>query len=151
MKSSVSLGHPKQVLLFFIDQDTDSEMAETVIAFVEQLGSTREWVIGKPTVINTIEQIGNSAVDFPIVTLGGYIELYSAYPETPLPKDIDLRHLEEVEYLVEKLRDFSQNFSLEIAFELDGDPVGSIENGRPDEWLEEGFIGEWRRYLEGTA
>lgn len=61
---------------------------------------------------------------------------------------MDRAHLEEVTRLVEALRRLSEEHRLAIEFELDGNFVGAIEDGRLDRLLAEGLLGEWRRTLE---
>jgi hypothetical protein len=58
-----------------------------------------------------------------------------------------VRHLIEVIALVNALRDFSGQQNLPFEFELDGEFVGSITDGKLDRCLSEGLIGEWKRQL----
>jgi hypothetical protein len=143
-----SPNHPKQRLLFFVAQDIDSEIQKKVRSFIDKLARSREWVIRPPKIVDSSVDDGSLEIDSPVVTVGGYVEIYSAFPGTDLPKDIDRQHLEEVEYLIEQIRKFSENNMLAFEFELDRNFVGSIEDGVLDRTLREGLLGEWRKQLE---
>ena len=82
--------------------------------------------------------------------MGGILELYSGWPPwgERLPPEIDRAQLEEVETVIDALSEFSAQTGLPIEFELEGDSVGSIVRGTPDESLAETLLGEWRKSLQ---
>jgi hypothetical protein len=146
MISSVSADHPRQKLVFFIAQDVDDELRLKVKEFVEQLAGTRHWLNGPPRFVDEIDETPSSDPDdLPIESLGGFIEIFSAWPPWNLPRDVDLQHLREVEDFVAALRRFSRQNWLEIELQLDQTFVGEIQNGEMDVLLAEGLLGEWRR------
>jgi len=148
MPKILSSDHPRQCLLFFVAQDINDELRQKVKAFVQRISKAREWVIKPPRFVDSAVEADRPEVDLPVVTLGGLLELYSAYPGTNLPKDVDRQHLEEVEFLVKELQTFSQENALAVEFELDQTFVGSIEDGILDRSLREGLLGAWRKHLE---
>ena len=148
MISSVGADHPRQKLLFFIAQDLDSELRLKVREFVQQLAGRRHWLNGPPRFVDeTDEATSSDSDDLPIETLGGYIEIFSAWPPWSLPRDVDIQHLREVEDLVAALRQFSRQNGLAIELEFDGKFVGEIEHGEMDSLLSDVLLGEWRRAL----
>lgn len=93
---------------------------------------------------------GTRPEDLPIRTVGGVLEMYSALPPwlEKLPKDIDRKHYEECEFIIEKLAEFSNRYNCTIEFELDGDSIGEIKYGQLDSSLSEGVLGEWKKILK---
>jgi hypothetical protein len=144
----VDPNHPKQKLLFFVAQDLDDDIRSRVRDFVLRLASLRRWVNGPPRFVSSREEPRDTSLgDMPVETVGAYLEIYSALPPLTLPREIDLRHLDEVTTLVDAVRDFSREHSLAFEFELEGTLVGSIKDGQIDRLLAEGLLGEWRRQL----
>jgi len=61
----------------------------------------------------------------------------------PLPPAIDQRHLTEVKLLVERMAEFSRSSGLEIGIEYQQESAGWIENGLPDEMINDALISTW--------
>ena len=137
-------NHPQQQFLFFVAQDFDDDLAEYVRQFVGELGSLRDWVVSPP---KFIDECSESELGTPVRTLGGALMIYSALPPNELPREIDVRHLEEVEAIISKICDFSRKHELAIEFNLDGKFVGAVEDGDADRTLAHGLVGEWKRHL----
>lgn len=144
--------HPRQRLSFHIDQDfeqdDDDTIGKKIRSFVESLANTRSWMIHPPEFSDSDLDPGFDGTS-PERTLGGHIDIYSALPGTNLPREVDRQVLEEVEFLVESIRKFSQAEELIISFNLDRTYVGTIEDGMMDESLKIGLLGEWKRFLDG--
>ena len=148
MISSVSADHPRQKLGFFIAQDVNDELRLKVREFIQQLAGTRHWLNGPPRFVDKTDETSSSDPDdLPIESLGGYIEIFSAWPPWNLPRDIDIQHLREVEDLVAALRHLSRQNGLAIELQLDEKFVGEIQSGEIDPLLADGLLGEWRRVL----
>ena len=148
MPPNIAPNHPKQKLLFFVAQDIDDSICANVREFVLKLASLRHWLNGPPRFVRSREEpVSTSHGDLPVETLGGYVEIYSARKPWTLPREIDLQHLDEVTALVNALRDFSREHSLEFELELDGTFVGAITDGEMDRSLADGLLGEWKRQL----
>lgn len=145
MSVQIAFNHPKQKLLFYIAQDFGEEIPAIVHHVVGEIARARDWLIEPP---RFIDEIHASNMGTPVRTVGGLLLVYSAFPPWELPLDADKQHFEEVTWLIEALRRFSGEHNLAIEFELDGTFVGSVEDGRIDRTLAEGFLGEWRRELE---
>jgi hypothetical protein len=152
MNSGISEDHPRQRLLFFIDDDVRSSDVEAMANAVATIASSREWVIGVPEFVDeTLEP--ETAVDQPIRTVGGILELFSGWPpwDTRIPRDIDHAHLCEVENTVDAMVVLSRTTGKDIAFELDGTQVGWISKGQPDSLLREGLLEPWRQKLRTSG
>jgi hypothetical protein len=141
-------SHPKHKLLFFVAQDLDDSIRAQVRDFVMRLASHRSWLNGAPCFVDSIEVPEDSSRgDFPVGTLGGYLEIYSAWPPLELPREIDLQHFDEVSTLVNALCSFSGEHGLVFELELDGDFVGEVARGQMDSALANCLLGEWRKRL----
>jgi len=146
MISSVSPDPPRQKLVFFIAQDVDDELRLKVREFVQQLAGTRHWLNGPPRFVDEVDDTPSSDPDdLPIESLGGYIEIFSAWPPWKVPRDVDIQHLREAEHLVAALCHFSRQNGLTIEMQLDEKFVGEIQNGEMDVLVAEVLLGEWRR------
>jgi hypothetical protein len=130
-----------QQLLFYVAQDFDDATRALVLNHVHTMADLRDWVIGPPKAVYVT---GENSV------LGGILSLYSAIPRGVLPVEIDRLHLKEVKTIVESLVSLSQEKMLAFEFELDGEFVGSIEDGKTDRSLEIGLIGEWEKSLNSN-
>jgi hypothetical protein len=144
MTAALDPDHPKQVLLFSLEQNIDDAIRQKMKAFVEQLADIKEWINGPPCSVDTRQEFEDEE---PLETVGGYIEVHSAHTPWKVPRDIDLRELQDVEVLVAALCQFSRENNLFLSFELNGDSVGDIDRGVMNEMLAEVLIAEWRRGL----
>jgi len=148
MPESIAHNHPKRILLFFVAQDLDDTIRVNVRDFVLRLASLRSWLNGPPHFVNSRDEPAETTRgDVPVETVGGYLEIYSALPPWTLSREINFQHYDEVTALVNAAQTFSQKHHLSIEFELDGELVGAIDDGKMDRSLTEGLLGEWRRHL----
>lgn len=138
--------YQKQKLLFFVAQDVSDGLRASIGKLVENLAVKRSWVIAPPELVDELDDAARLEGDSPDVTVGGGLLIFSAN-DSELPRDLDLRSLQEVEYMVAEIRAFSESSRVSIEFELDGQFVGAIDRGRLDKTLSEGLLGEWRRHL----
>lgn len=148
MSERLVSGHPIQRLLFFVAQDIEEGVPAGLKRELEDISRSRTWVIAPP---EFLDEVIESELGTPVRTVGGILQVYSARPPLSLPRALDAAHLEEVEYLAARLRQFSEREDLAIEFELDGVFVGSIEDGKIDRALREGLLAEWRRTLENSS
>ncbi len=146
---AVAADHPIQRLLFFVSDDLAEETTGQMQDLVSDIAGSRTWTIAPPAFVDEVEEPEDPAVDLPVRTLGGVLDLYSALPPwgERLPEEVDRAHYEEVEAIVVALRHFSETSGHEVTFELDGTYVGIIKQGNPDRLLADGLLGEWRRHL----
>lgn len=140
--------HPKQMLLFFIEQNLDDTIKAKVWDFVIGLASLRDWALGPPQLVNQ-RQRSAAGGGVSRELFGGFIEIYSALPPWDLPRKIDLAHLNDVAFLIDLLGELSRENQLNIMFHLDGEFIGSIDSGEIDKSLSVGLLEEWRRHLGG--
>lgn len=131
--------YPVQKLLFFVAQDFEDSLPEVIERFTEDLSSSRGWSVAGPVFVNETTD--------GLPTLGGYLSLYSALPPNELPTEPDRLNLEEVKELIRGLETLTREHQLAIDLELDGVPVGSVEDGKSDRTLNDGLIREWERVL----
>lgn len=146
MSRNVEYLYPKQRLLFFIAQDVNSAIRDSVKDLVEGLAKHGVWLIKPPVFVDASDYSGTCEEDLSDETVGVALEIYSAMNGS-LPHDLDVTTLAEVECLVMAAQELSRSQALEIEFELDGVFVGAIEDGQLDKSLAEGLLGEWRRHL----
>jgi hypothetical protein len=128
-------------------QDVDDHDRKLLREMIERMSTSRSWVIGAPEFIDIIENSETQPGDIPVETVGGVHEIYSTSHPNKLPAEIDAQHLNEVEYIVDSVQQLSQAHGFEFEFELDGQYVGTIDNGRIDATLQRGLIEEWRSHV----
>jgi hypothetical protein len=146
MSYGVFQDHPKQKLLFFIEQSLDDTTRAKAWDFVTGLASLRDWVLGPPQLVNRrLRSTAGTGASREL--FGGFLEIYSALPPWNLPHEIDLVHLNEVVFLIDLLVEFSREAQLNIMFELDGEFIGSIDSGVMDKSLRVGLLEEWKQRL----
>jgi hypothetical protein len=148
-REEIAADHPRQKFAFFIEDDVSPSDVQAMEAAVSSLARSRAWVIDRPRFVNeTLEP--ESPEDYPIHTVGGFLELFSAWPPwgERLPRQIDKGQLSAVESVIDAMITLSKAIGKEIAFELDGTQVGWISNGEPDRSIRDGLLGPWRQHVE---
>lgn len=143
----MDINHPKIELLFYIADDiVDENDVLRMKTVVSEVGASRSWVIAPPVFINESDK---DAEVGELRTVGGVLKLFSALPPwgDALSQDIDRAHLDEVKAVIGALIPFSETTKHEIAFEMDGVPVGWIERGVVGKSLNEGLLKPWERSL----
>ena len=138
--------YPTQHLLFFVAQDVNDEIRRVVRNAVNQLARIEPWVTSPPAFVDAVDDNRTRPEDSLDITIGGELDIYSSMGGK-LPRDLDIATLSDVERVVKAMQELSRDHSLAISFELDGEFVGEIEDGKIDRCLEIGLIGEWRRHL----
>lgn len=131
---------PTISLCFYIAQDVEEPDAAALQLALMGIADAIDWSIGPPQLLVSVDAEDGSL-------LGGRLDLYSARPPTILPLEMDRRNLAEVELLIDALRELSQRRGFPLEFELDGEYVGSIEDGELDLSLRAGLLEPWRDHL----
>lgn len=141
--------HPKDVLLFYIATQPRPGDEERVGTLLDAMAVERDWIIEPPRFVHQTEEVVDPRTGEPVATLGGFHEIYSAHPpwRDVLPSTIDARHHDECVLIVSRLADLSRTDGFVFHFEFNGEMVGAIEGGRPDERLADQFLGSWKRGL----
>lgn len=139
---SMSSEYAKQKLIFYVAQDIDQSIRSNVQQLVDRLAASRIWSVSPPGFIDEIDESGLEVV-------GGMLEVYSALLPNILPVDVDSKNLDEVEELIEAVRDLSEKENIAFEFQLDATYVGSVEDGVIDRTLREGLLVPWRDNLNG--
>lgn len=107
MIGTVPAGHPKETLFFFVASGLDQTIRTEMRNFVHGLANVATWTLGPPVFVDECEEAHEiRGGDLPIETVGGFLQIYTASPPWCLAREIDLRHLHEVETLVTRLRHF---------------------------------------------
>ncbi len=129
------------VLLCYVEGDPGLSDEQQVRAFHAQLCAEDEWILGAPIFVDE-ENRGDR-------TLGVAINLLRPVGRggEQLPTHIDASLLADVERLVAGAAALTRASDLELAFELDGDPVGWVAEGTPDASLTTGLLEPWRARL----
>lgn len=132
-------------LLAFAEGDVDESVVAAVDRAVAELRGRRSWTIGPPDFVDDEEA--------DVRTVGAQLLLLR--PASPtgrlLPAIVDRAHLDEVRTFVGALQRVSKTNAIDIGFELDGEAVGWIDQGLPDDSLTTGLIGEWEAKLHARG
>ena len=137
----------KHRLIFFVAQDVDDSLKQTLAAHIEGLAGSQAWTVSPPEFIDRSDDVATQPIDSPDETVGGVLEIYSAM-DAPLPPETDQQCLRDVERVVDFVSRFSLEYGVEFEFELNGSFVGAVEAGVPDRILKQGLLEEWHRHLE---
>lgn len=152
MSEKISDDHPLINLLFCVDcamDEIDDKMRAKIERLVERMAGSRDWVLAPPEFVDVVEDDScTEPDDLPIVTLGGILQLYSAFPPHEVPREIDLAQLHEVESLIAQLLEFAREQQIDFEFEFNGESIGEIVDGELDHSMEKGLLGEWRKHLD---
>lgn len=152
MKSiRVKEGHPTNVLYITMDGEVTSGQMDAFELWLARVGDERDWVLQPPELIDYVDEFPSGGHSNH--TFGCGLRMFSALPPwgNSLPKDVDRRHLEETEFLVDELSALSESLGCSFRLQLDRTPVGMIENGKSDDGISLGLLGEWRKAIsDGT-
>jgi len=140
--------HYTQRLTFRLAQDFSDFLRLSVAREVDKIAGSRKWSLNHPV---PLDEVVESELGTPTRIVGGFLDVRAADPPSALPISVDQAHLDEVSYLVECLRKFSEEYGLAFEFELDGTFVGSVEDGKIDRTLQVGLLDEWRRVLQSRT
>jgi len=133
---------PVASLLAYLDDRSTDEHVTELERVVAELAGSRTWCTAPPEFVDQVEEAGDR-------TVGILHEIEAGRDEQGrlLDEQRDRAQLEEVEAIVAALREFGAATDLDIAFELEQDPVGWIEHGEPDDALRIGLLEAWRKPL----
>jgi hypothetical protein len=127
----------------FYCPDEGLSLTERLSALLTRVSESRSWSIGPPLLVDVVDERDDAT---PCQRrIGGLLEIFSAVPPHTLPAELDRQNFEEVSALVVALQEFSLETRAKFEFELDGESIGSINQGHIDRSLEFGFLDEWRR------
>ncbi len=145
MKKNISTGHPTNLLYVVVKDNLSNEVMDAIEERLRIWSESREWTINAPELIDYIDEI--LAKGHESHTFGFALRLYSAHPPwgDKLPKEIDRRHLDEVEFLLNEVQAISRTFNCSFKLQLDQIAMGLIEDGKMDERLRVGLVNEWRK------
>ena len=142
---------PRVKLLFYVHDDLNAVLIESMRQLVVELAAGRTWTVGPPVFMDATEdpEDPEDPEDLPLRTVGGILEQHSLLPPwgEQVPPEVDRAMFEETKATVAALSQFSARHEVEIALELDDEFIGVITGGVPDDAISEGLLGEWERTL----
>ncbi len=143
--ATVTEGHPTNLLYIVVDSELHDDVMRKFEEWLSALPTQRSWVIDSPELIDYFDESGSLGDSSH--TFGCGLRMYSALPPwgEKLPKEVDLQHLQEVEFLIEELAALSKQSGCNFRVQLDRTPVGTIVRGELDEGIKVGLLGEWRK------
>jgi hypothetical protein len=120
-----------------------ASVANSMQVLSQQLAGRRQWVLGPPELFDEPDvRDGRS--------LGFVLSIYTARPPwgEGMDRMIDRAHLDEVKELLGEICRISGERHISFVIDFAGESIGTVEEGRMDESLEIGLVGEWERALD---
>ncbi|MFR9780637.1 hypothetical protein ACL02O_31900, partial [Micromonospora sp. MS34] len=126
-----------------VEGTVPASVANSMQVLSQQLASRRRWILGPPELIDESDvRDGRS--------LGFVLSIYTARPpwDEEIDRAIDRAHLDEVKELLGGICRISGAHHVSSVVDFAGESIGTVAEGRMDESLEIGLIGEWERVLD---
>ncbi|MFC7759602.1 hypothetical protein ACFQY4_17500 [Catellatospora bangladeshensis] len=135
--------HPIDRLVAKVEGTAPASVANSMRVSSEQLASRRQWVLGPPELFDESDVRDARS-------LGLALSIYTARPPwgEGLDRTIDRAHLSEVRELLGEICRISSEHHVSLVVDFAGESIGTVEQGRMNESLEIGLIGEWERVLD---
>src|SRR5688572_28866125 len=129
--------HPIDRLVTTVEGAVPASVANSMQALSEQLANGRQWVLGPPELFDESDARGGRS-------LGFALSIYTARPPwgEGMDRTVDRAHLDEVKELLGGICRISGESNVSFIVDFAGESIGVVENGRMDESLEVGLIGE---------
>jgi hypothetical protein len=136
-------NHPIDRLVATVEGAVPASVAHSMQALAVQLAGRRQWVLGPPELLDESDVRDRRS-------LGFVLSIYTARPpwDKGLDRTIDRAHLDEVKELLGEICRVSAERHVSFVVDFAGESIGTVEEGRMDESLEVGLIGEWERVLD---
>ncbi|WP_203913510.1 hypothetical protein [Rhizocola hellebori] len=135
--------HPIDRLVATVEGTVPVSVANSMQALSQQLAGRRQLVLGPPELFDESDvRDGRS--------LGFVLSIYTARPpwNKEVDRTVDRAHLEDVKELLGEICRISGECHVSFTVGFMGESIGAVDEGRMDESLEVGFIGEWERVLD---
>src|SRR5688572_23186051 len=134
--------HPIDQLVVTIEGTMSASIASSLQALSQQLASRRHWVFGPPDLFDE-SGVGDRS-------LGFVLSIYTMRPpwDEEMDRTIDRAHVDEVKELLGGICQISGEGGASFDVYFAGESIGTVEEGRMDNSLEVGLIGEWERVLD---
>jgi hypothetical protein len=138
--------HPIDRLVAKVEGTVPASVANSMQVLSQQLAVRRQWVLGPPELFD--ESDGRDGR-----SLGFVLSIYTARPPwgEGMDRTIDRAHLDEVKELLGAICRISGERHVSFVVDFAGESIGTVEEGRMDESLEIGLVGEWERVLDERA
>ncbi|NUT07853.1 MAG: hypothetical protein HOV76_30740 [Hamadaea sp.] len=133
--------HPIDRLVATVEASAPASVASAMHALSQQLPSRRQWLLGPPELFDD----GHNGRSLRFV-----LSIYTARPPwgEGMDRTIDRAHLEEVKEFLGEICRISREHHVLFAVDFAEESIGTVAEGRLDESLEIGLIGEWERVLD---
>lgn len=133
-------------LLFYLSDDFTEHDVVRLKQSIKRLAEIGEWSLGPPAFIDHVEQpdTGNPD-DQPIRTVGGFLNMNRL--SHALNTEVEKAHYGEAKRVVDAMKEFASHTGCEIEFELGGEIVGDVRDGKASKSIEIGLLDEWRKAL----
>jgi len=122
------------------------DLEDRFVEFIEALGESRQWSVGRPLIVDGVDASDGDGSES-VKTVGGLLEVHSALAGNPLPIEVDRRDFDDVRAVIEAVEKFSRDTLTDFEFELDGELIGAIDQGRLDRSLRVGLLEEWEKRI----
>ena len=131
-----------QTILFFLADPASEVSLDWLFTFVTELQNAREWTCSIPQIEDHSDSSSCSRPDdLPIVTAGFSVCLERA-STSPNP-GLEKAYYDDLLFIVEKVARISSSTGTEWEIEVDGELVGTIEEGKLDDGGRIILLGAW--------
>jgi len=136
-----------QAFLFALLPPISDHQVGAIRDVVEAMQAAREWVVAPPAFVDETDSSScTQPDDEPIRTAGCLLFV----PRHASDRATDLRALDDVEAVLEMLRNLSAESGVDIEVQFDDECIGEIERGVLDRSLRDGLLAPWRaRFRDG--
>jgi hypothetical protein len=131
-----------QTILFFLADPASEVNLDWLFIFVTELQNAREWTCSIPKIEDHSDSSSCSRPDdLPIITAGFSVCFDRA--STPLNPDLEKAYYDDLLFIVDQVGHISGSTGTEWEVEVDGELVGTIEEGNLDDGGRIVLFGAW--------
>lgn len=135
--------HPIDRLVAVVEGPVSGSVADSMRVLSQELASQRQWVLGPPELFDETDVRD-------VRSMGFVLSIYTARPPwgEQMDRTLDRAHLGEVKELLGEICRISGERHVTFVVDFAGESIGTVYEGRMDESLNFGLIGEWERVLD---
>ncbi len=134
--------HPIDRLVATVEGPASASIAASMQASALRLASRRQWVLGPPELFDESDGRADRSLRF-------VLSFYTARPPwgQEMDRATDRAHLDEAKELLREVCRISDERHVSFVVDFAEEAIGTVDEGRMDESLMIGLIGEWERAL----